>query len=468
MKIPLIKGDKVDSNVDYRDALPVNMYVVKRTIKGAQAYMNQIFGLDVLASGEGISRGGRWVAADGLQGEYRVSGNSFIKVNPNGTTVIIGAVPDGGQASIAYSFNNIAVVAGGNLYYYNPTDGFRQITDPQIGSPIDIVWADGLFVLTDGTDLYHSEPLDEESFLPADFGNAQFRPDLTNGLGLNEDNEVIAFGALSTEYFTNQGLANFVYQRIQLKALKLGVIGTHCRKEMSGRWYILGRREETSPSIYALQGGGSKQVATREIEKILDTYSEASLSTAVIDAMELDGSRFIIISLADDTLLFNQTIADQYDIEVAWSILKTDVAGDAPFRAKDFVLSDGSSEWTCGDRINGTIGKINKSIATHYGDIAEWILYTPLVNLESLSINEIEIETIPGFSPDEDATLFMSVTENGLVYGGEIVELYGDNFEYFQRFMARALGYVRRHVGFKFRGASRSRMSFCMFNVDAS
>ena len=37
--ITLIKGDKVGVETDYRDALPVNMYAVKRDILGAKGYM---------------------------------------------------------------------------------------------------------------------------------------------------------------------------------------------------------------------------------------------------------------------------------------------------------------------------------------------------------------------------------------------------------------------------------------------
>lgn len=465
MQVPLIKGDKADSNVDYRDALLVNMTAIKRQIKGVEGYPLQWYGLRKISEGDGIDRAGRWVTADGIDGHYRVSGGSFIKLNSDNTATVIGSVASGGQASIAFSFNNVAVVAGGNLYYYNPTDGFRQITDPQIGSPIDIVWADGLFVLTDGIDLYHSDPLDEETFLPADFGNAQFRPDLTNGLGLNEDNELIAFGVTTTEYFTNQGLENFVYQRIQLKALKVGTMGTHCRKELNSRWYILGRREETSPSIYVLQGGGSNIVATREIDKILGEYSQQSLSLATIDTFEKDGYSFALVHLESHALLFNETIAEFFGNELAWSILKSDALGDAPYRAKNFVLDGDSSEWVCGDKIDSSIGTLDSSIATHYDDIAEFELYSPLLNLESLSIDQMEIETIPGFAPDNDATVFISLTENGVWYSNEYIQMYGENLEYFQRFIARRLGYVRRHIGFKVRGASRSRMSFANLTI---
>lgn len=467
-QIPLIKGDKVSSSVDYCDALPVNMIAVPRKTKGTPGYMLQWYGLTQFATGEGIDRGARWVTASGFEGQYRVSGTSFIKVNSNGTTTIIGAVPTGGQCSIAFSFNNIAIVASGNLYYYNPTDGFRQITDPQIGSPIDIVYADGLFILTDGIDLYHSEALDEESFLSADFGNAQFRPDLTNGLGLNEDNELIAFGVTSTEYFNNQGLVNFVYLRVQLKALKIGILGTHCRKEMNGRWYVVGRREETSPEVYVMQGGGYEVISTREIEKILYSYSQADLSVSTIDAFVRDKIKFVQINLLNHTLLFNESASDAFGVDNAWTIIKTDVLGDAPFRGINYCLDNESSKWICGDRLDGTIGVLDESVATHYGEMAEWELFTPMINLEGLTVNKIEVETIPGYASFEDATVFISSTQQAVHYGGEITMDYGSNFDYDQRFLLRPMDYVRDYIGYKMRGASKSRMCFALFYIEAS
>ena len=41
----IIKGDKIGIETDYRDALPVNMYAVKREIFGASGYMLSYPGL---------------------------------------------------------------------------------------------------------------------------------------------------------------------------------------------------------------------------------------------------------------------------------------------------------------------------------------------------------------------------------------------------------------------------------------
>jgi len=468
MQIPLIKGDAVDDNVDYRDALPVNMTAINHPIKGAQGYMYQWFGLSLFADGEGVDRGARWVSRSDFQGHYRVSGNSFIKVNSNGSTTVLGVVPGSEQIRIAFSFNNIAIVADGNLYYYNPDDGFRQIVDPEIGSPIDIVWADGVFILTDGEIIYHSDITNEEEYLVLDFATAEFRPDVTYGLGINEDNELIAFGENTTEYYTNQGKQNFQYARISLKALKLGILGTHCKTEKSATWFVVGRREESSPGIYIVQGGGSKRISSREVDKILDETSDGGLRSVTMDSIIVDAINYVIIHLPNQVLLYNQNIGDALGTNVAWTILRSDVSGTKIYRGKNFVRSSDTSKWIGGDKRGGNIGFLDPSVATHYGDIAEWLLFTPLVNMETRSVDVLELETIPGVAPDEDATLFLSQTVDGKVWSNEEVELYAENLDYDQRFYIRGLGYVRRFIAYRFRGASRSRMSFAFLNIEAS
>ena len=136
--ISFVKGDKVDNNTDYRDALAVNYYAVLRPIYGEEGYMLNYYGLSDFATGQGISRGKIWVARPGLEGQYRVSGQSLIKIEDDESVTVLGVIPGTDQASMTYSLNNLAIVADKKLYYYNPTDGFRQITDVHIGEPIDI------------------------------------------------------------------------------------------------------------------------------------------------------------------------------------------------------------------------------------------------------------------------------------------------------------------------------------------
>ena len=99
-------------------------------------------------------------------------------------------------------------------------------------------------------------------------------------------------------------------------------------------------------------------------------------------------------------------------------------------------------------------------VATHYGSIAEWLLFTPFQYLECQSLDELMIQTIPGFTTTDDASVFVSLTYNGVSYGNEAPFDYGQPSAYDQRFIVQRLGYVRNYFAFKLRGASRSRMAF--------
>ena len=410
--VQLLRGDKVDNNTDYRDSLPVNYYTVIREIHDVKGYYLNFYGLTSFGEGQGKSRGSIWVARTGLEGHYRVSGTKLIKVESNGSVTVLGDIPGSDQASMTYSLNNLAIVASNRLYYYNKSDGLREIPDSNIGNIIDIVWADFRFIATDGEYLYQSSALNEEEFDPLDFAGSDFQPDKIWGVGLNEDNELIAFNSFTTEYFFNSGADNFSYVRIPLKAVKSGVIGTHCKIEYKDQWFSLSRRANTQPQFTIIQPGSSESITTREIEKVLAKYTDEHLSLTTLDMFVKDSVVWFIAHLPNETLAFNYTLSKAAGIDFAWCILKSDVIGDKTFRGKDYTYDPNAKQWIGGDKNTNDIGYLDDSVCTQYGDIVEGILYTPSMNLESLSIDKIEIETIPGISQDNDATVFISRSDD--------------------------------------------------------
>ena len=466
--IPFIKGDKVDNNTDYRDALSVNYYAVLRNIYGEQGYMLNYYGLSDFAEGQGKSRGSIWVARSSFEGQYRVSGQKLIKVEDDQSITVLGDIPGTSQASLTYSLNNLAIVADGQLYYYNITEGFRQIADDNIGSPIDIVWADFRFVLTDGEFLFQSKELDEEEYEPLDFSGSDFQPDKIWGVGLNDDNELIAFNELTTEYFVNSGAANFSYTRIQLKAVKSGIAGTHAKAEYKDQWYALTRRANTQYQFTIIQSGSSESITSREIEKVLATYTGEELSKTVVEVFTKDSVTWMIAHLPNETIAYNDTIAKAHGIDLAWSILKTDVLANGDYRGKDMTFDPRFSKWCIGDKQDSRIGFLDDSECTHYGEIVEGLLYTPVMNIEGLSVDRLEVETIPGISPSNDATVFISRSEDLRIHGQEWTQEYGTNLDYNQNFEVRRLGYVRKSITFRLRTASRSRMAFCRLELEVS
>jgi hypothetical protein len=179
-----------------------------------------------------------------------------------------------------------------------------------------------------------------------------------------------------------------------------------------------------------------------------------------MEARMEDDVTFVLIHLPNETLCFNATIAQSFGKERAWSILKTDIEGDVVYRGINGIFDARIGKWLYGDKQNEVIGQLDNTVFTQYEAAVEWLLYTPFLKLDGASVDEIEIETIPGHTSTDDATVATSLTYNGVTYGNEWWNLYGEPSDYGQRFILRRLGYVSDWVGFKFRGATESRMSF--------
>lgn len=464
INIPIIKGDKMDSQVDYRDALPVNMYAVSRQIFSTEGYMVQERGLELCCEGVSVDRGGIW--NENFNKHFRISGNKLIEINSNQTITEIGDISGNLQTSLPYSFSSQAVVANGNYWLWKPDTGLVQVTDPDLGSPIDCCWINNYYFFTDGNYIYHTDIDNEASIDPLKFATAEFMPDPSLAVGKTQDNKVIVFGRYSIEFFQDTANENFAFSRIESRAQKIGIVGTYAKAESLGTWYFVGnRKEEQSVGIYQLGSGISSKISTREVEKIINSYKQEDLTNIILEATKVDGYNFLILHLPNDTLKFNFIAAEKFGIDYAWSILKTGTE-NTPYRAINIVSDPRFHLPIVGDRFGSYIGFLTNEVSTQYNQLTEWILFTPYIGIEATAINQIEIETIPGFNATPDATVFMSLTQDGVTFPREYIQLYSNRGEYRTNFIIRRIGYVIQFAGLKFRGVSRSRMAFSMLKIN--
>lgn len=459
--ITLIKGDKVSSNTDYRDALPVNMFAVEREILGAKGYMLVFPGLTQVAVGKGKDRGAEYNERMGLH--FRVSGSDLITVGIDGTVTSLGNITGIKQASITHSFNTECVVVDGNMYL---SDGstVSQVTDADLGNPLDVVYIDGYYFLTDGEYVYHTDLADETSIDPLKFATAEFMPDPSLGLALTPDDKVMVFGRYSIEYFVNQANENFAFTRLETRAQKIGIVATHAKCESEGNWYITGGRREEALGVYVVNVGQAAKISTREIDKFLAQYAEPELTDMRMESVEIDDTFFIIIHLPNETLCYNTNLSNSMSKEYAWTILKTGTE-DQVYRGINAVFDAKKGYWVFGDKQDGTIGKLDVAKCEQYSDPVELILYTPFVYLDDMSIDELEIETIPGSNLEPETTVAFSMTYDGLAYSKEYWNLYSEANDHNARFYLRRLGYVSDWVGFKFRAVTKARMAFALAKV---
>ncbi len=475
--ITFIKGDTIGIETDYRDSLPVNMTAIQRPIMGAMGYMLQAPGLTSISSfpEDDPCRGAVWNERQEIQYRAWSSDTSgvlreadyIIDINnkPAIDFTIIGSWT-GANAdrpiSMPYSFESQGIVAVDNFFLWLPatttflTGGVDM--DPLFVGTIDAVWIRGYYFLTDGDTLYHTL-LTDETVVEASESTAQLSPDPILGLGLTQDDKVIVFGRYTVEYFAVIAREGFTFQNLPNRAFKSGLVATHAKVEILGDWFYVGGRKAEGVGVHVIQGISPSRVSSREIEKLLGTYSELELADMNCESREEDGVSYLIVHLPNQTLQLNLNILKELGPDNAWSILSTGTEGDT-WRANFGMFDNTFGEWIYGDNLDGRVGKLDSTVATQYDQIAEWLLYTPIMFLDSVSIDEIEIEVIPGHTDFDDAKVFMSLNQDGVTGGTEFILEYGRGFEYDHRFISRRHGYVRNWVTITMRGASRSRMAF--------
>lgn len=463
--VTLLKGDNIDLEADYRDALPVNMYVVEKPILGAAGYLKNFPGLLDFAEGEGFDRGATYNEV--FLEHYRLSGEKLLKISAAGLVTELGEIPGTKQARLKdfYSFNTQGIIADGKFYLYAPLAGLNQVTDPDVGAPIDGVWVDGYYFMTDGRYLFHTDIDDETSIDPLKFATAEFMPDPSLGLAKTQDNKVVVFGRYTIEYFINVATENFAFQRVATRAQKIGIVSTHAKCEVNSNFYIVGGPKNASLGVYSVSLGSIQKVSTREVDKVLALYSEDELSDLRLETVQEENTAFVLIHLPKSTLCFNETVSTSIGYSMGWSELKTGVATDNPYRAINGIFDARLSMWIFGDRLNNSLGALSESVFSQYDEIQEWILKTPFLKLEGSSIDEIELESIASANAENESKIALSFTYDGVTYSAEAWDTYGIPFKHNLRVIFRRLGYVSDWVGIKFRGTSKAPAAFSLMTV---
>jgi hypothetical protein len=352
LAVPLLKGDRVADDVQYRSQLPVNMYGVVNPILGGNGFMASHIGFDQINDTPGRDRGGNF--NERLGQHLRVSGDRFIELQSDGTVLDHGPMPGSGtqqsQASMPYSFTSQAIITGGRMWLW---DGqvLKEVLDPDLGYPIDGCWVDGYYFLTDGSTLYHTSISDESSIEPIQFATSEFSPDPTLGVVKTQDNQIMVLNRFTTEFFYDAAAPDgFAFKRVQGKATKAGIIGTHCKIEMNGLFFCLGSAKHEAPTMLVIGAGKAENFSTREVDNILSEYSEGELRYSILNSRTDDRDQLIYVHLPRHTLLYNHVVAMTVGKEFAWSELKSGVLFDDPWLPLNLVYDRNYGRWISGVR----------------------------------------------------------------------------------------------------------------------
>lgn len=461
MQIPILNGIYADQVADFRTSYPRNMVPVPKSQGISTGYLKPAEGIALFATGPGgVDRGGEnWSGSC-----YRVQGTKLIRVHSDGSVVTLGDVGPGGQVTMDYSFDVLAIASGGRLYYWDGVT-LQQVTDPDVGYVVDVLWIDGYFMVTDGTSLAVSDLNDRMSFNPLKYGSSEADPDPVNGL-LELTEEVYALNRYTIEVFENVGGDNFPFSRNKAAMIPKGAIGTHaCCVFMDAIAFLGGGRNE-APSIYVGISGQAAPLATREIEIVLQGYTEDQLSTVVIEAKVSKAHQHLLVHLPDVTWVYDGA-ASKVVGEPVWFSLDSGVVAPSVYKARGLVWC--YDRWLVGDPTSSRVGQLVDSVSTHWGDVTGWNFGTMILYNEGNGavVHELELVGLPGrVALGLDPVIWTSYSLDGETWSLERPVKVGQQGERGKRIAWRKQGKMRSYRMQRFRGTSDAHMSIARLNAE--
>ena len=362
MQIPILNGIFTDdTQAEIRTSYPRNLIPVPKQSGISNGYLRPADGLVKNGEGPGVNRGG--IERDGVC--YRVMGTKLCSIAADGAVTVLGDVggTDDNLVTMTYSFDLLAIASGQKLFYWNGTT-VDQVTDPDLGPVLDVVWVDGYFMTTDGEFLVVTELLDPFAVNPLKYGSSEIDPDPVVAL-VKLRNEIYALNRHTIEIFDNVGGNLFPFQRVEGAQIQKGVIGTHACCVFVETIAFLGSGRNESPGIFMGVNAQANKISTKEIDEVLTDYTEVQLATVKLEARNDRNHQHLYVHLPDQTIVFDLTATQATNTPV-WFVLSSSTVGLARYKARDIVWC--YNKWLIGDPTSSTIGYFENTIGSHYDE----------------------------------------------------------------------------------------------------
>lgn len=457
MQIPILNGIYADTTPELRTSYPVNMVPVPIKSGISNGFLRPGDGIVANGTGPGIDRGGiNW---NGVL--YRVMGTKLVEIDSAGAVTILGDVggPVTQLVTFDYSFDLLAIASGTRLYYWDPVAStLTQVTDPDLGIVLDVVWVDGYFMTTDGEFLVVTELSNPLSVDPFKYGSSEADPDPVVAL-LKLRNEVYALNRNTIEVFDNVGGDLFPFARIEGAQIQKGVVGTQaCCVFIQAIAFLGGGRNE-APGIYVGAAATTQKISTQEIDNLLLNYTEAQLVTVKLEARNDKAHQHLYVHLPDRTIVYDASASEAFGEQV-WFTLTTTLSGFAQYRARNIVWA--YDKWLVGDPQSTSIGYFVQDTGYHWGEQVRWEFGTLIVYNESNGaiFNKMELVSLTGsVALGTNPQISTSYSVDGKAYSQErsiSVGTIGSNkrLAWFQQ------GHMRNWRIQRFRGDSDAHVSF--------
>jgi hypothetical protein len=462
MQIPILNGVYTNSNSDFRTSYPRNLIPVPKQTGVSQEYLAQADGIELFSTGTGVDRGGiNWGGTC-----YRVSGGDFVSFDANGVMTIIGQVDnDGLPVSMDYSFDRLAIVSAGKLYYYYNNSSPQQVTDPDLGNNLrSVIFVDGYFMLVDATNIIITELANPFQIDSLKYGSAEVDPDSIMGLVkvLNEPNVV---GRYTIEPFFNTGGDLFPFQRVSGGLINKGTVGLRAYTHYNDAIAFVGSGRNEPLSVWLGVNGRVVKLSTREIDLVLKEYTEDQLRAVVVETRYDKGHKFLLVHLINKTLVYDAA-ASEVTQQPIWFTLDSGLGDFATYRARHLVWC--YNKWVFGDPTNNNLGTYTDKVSSHYNNVVSWEFSTQIVYNENKNVifHELELVALTGnVTNNTEPVVWTSYSHDGVTWGQESSRKIGKFGDRNKKINWLQQGILNKWRIQRFRGDSRAFLSIARLEV---
>lgn len=240
---------------------------------------------------------GLWSASNGQL--FAVGGQKFYSISSSWVATERGTLnTDSGPVSMADNGTYVFIVDGTDGFTWNMTTStFAEVTDPDFYPADQVTFQDGYFLFNRaGTQQFFISGINDVTFDGLDIASAEGSPDYLVGLRSINQN-VVLFGAKSTEVYYNSGDADFPFTRIQGAVIAVGCSAPFSIAQLESSLYWIGGDINGSGIVYRMTGFQTQRISTPAIEKVIRGLSADDLANATAYTYQQGGHLFYCLNL---------------------------------------------------------------------------------------------------------------------------------------------------------------------------
>ncbi|MES2350171.1 MAG: packaged DNA stabilization protein [Pseudomonadota bacterium] len=460
MQVPILSGTFADGSGDFRTRYPRNLVPVPKQNGISNGYLRPADGIEQFGVGAGAIRGG--VVWNGVA--FYVSGTSLVQVSEAGAVTVLGTIPGTDPVTMDYSFDRLIIAANKQLFYW--VGGVLIfVTDGDLGDCLDALFLGGFTVSTDGSSLVVTELTDPTQVNPLKYGSSESDPDPIKAIKRLRT-EFYAVNRHTCELFELVGGTLFPFARNEGAQLTRGALGTHCVTVYNDALAFLGSGRKEAPAVWVGNNGTTVKLSTREIDTILEGYTEEQLAESVMETRAFKNHQLLYLHLPDQVLVYDDP-ASRAVQEPVWYSLDSGLVDIAQYRARYFLWAYG--RWLCGDPTSASIGTVNDAISSHYGQVVGWEFGTTIMYNEGRGgiIHQMELACLPGrVAFGANPVLWTSFSDDGETWSQEWTCYAGMQGDRRKRLTWLDQGDLTNWRIQRFRGTSDAHMSFARLELE--